>query len=76
MTFSGNRALTVVAVAVAAVVLAACGKKEAPVADVQVIKDHLLHGTVGRIRGRTEEPQKDVCDQRHDDRKNGALSEA
>ncbi len=30
MTFSGKRSLTVVAVAVAAVALAACGKKEAP----------------------------------------------
>jgi branched-chain amino acid transport system substrate-binding protein len=44
MTFSGNRTLTVVAVAVA---LAACGKKEAPVADVQVIKI----GHVGPVSG-------------------------
>ena len=47
MTFSGKRSLTVVAVAVAAVVLAACGKKEAPVADVQVIKI----GHVGPVSG-------------------------
>ena len=47
MTFSGNRSLIVVAVAVAAVVLAACGKKEAPVADVQVIKI----GHVGPVSG-------------------------
>ena len=46
MTFSGVRSLTVVAVAVAAVVLAACGKKEAA-SDVQVIKI----GHVGPVSG-------------------------
>lgn len=46
MTFSGTRSLTLVAVAAAAVVLAACGKKEV-VADVQVIKI----GHVGPVSG-------------------------
>jgi branched-chain amino acid transport system substrate-binding protein len=46
MKFSGRRSLSVVAVAVAAVVLAACGKKEA-VSDAQVIKI----GHVGPVSG-------------------------
>ena len=46
MKFSGNRSLTVIAVAVTAVVLAACGKKEAA-SDAQVIKI----GHVGPVSG-------------------------
>ncbi|WP_295523194.1 ABC transporter substrate-binding protein, partial [Limnohabitans sp. Rim8] len=46
MTFSGTRTLTLVSVAVAAVVLAACGKKEAA-SDAQVIKI----GHVGPVSG-------------------------
>ena len=46
MKFSGTRTLTLVSVAVAAVVLAACGKKEAA-SDVQVIKI----GHVGPVSG-------------------------
>jgi branched-chain amino acid transport system substrate-binding protein len=46
MKFSGSRSLTLVSLAVAAVVLAACGKKEAA-SDVQVIKI----GHVGPVSG-------------------------